>query len=1085
MIPSRKRREKQCLGNDHFGCRCGGWGRHTQWAYTSLRFRSWEQTSLSTLRGNVTDPTGAVVSGAIVELLQTETSLVRTASTSAAGDFEFPDLRRGTYRLKVTSPGFTEFIADNILLESSQTRRIDVKLELGALGSQVTVRADASVIETDTAKIHSGVTKQRYQELPIPRGWFSPAFTIISLPNVQSERGGLSLRFAGQKSSQTQLGLDGTTSDGTTNQIIYMGDIEEVSTVTVNNSAEFRSVGYFNTITKRGSNDLHGEAFYYHENSALMARPFFDPERPKNLLHSFGISMSGPVIKNRTFFYASWSAERIPAHSYNLRNVPTMAMRGGDFSHLLRLARPAAVRDPFTGSPFPGNIIPASRLNPMSVRTQETYIPAPNLGGSDLTTRNYVFLHPYHGTDRFRADYFTQRVDHHFSDRSTLFVRLMSRFTPYVLPGEYPSFTWTRQRRHNGFGVEHTYLFSAQLVNTARFGWLRDKVTDGIEIDGVTPLQGDQVVSELGLRGVNPRGFSAMGFPRMNITGYPTLRVTPGGLNPVNRDLSFADSATWSTGRHVLKFGGELKTFRNFNGIVPEGTYGIFTFNGTLSGDAYADFLLGLPFSSQRRDPFIDRVRTTRELGLYLQDTFKITSKLTLDYGLRWDYFGEDRYEDGLMYNWDPATGNVVVPGDQLESISPLYPVDIINVVAGRTAANPKMRNFAPRVGAAYRPFGSHTVIRGGYGIFTESLGQYARLQGGGPFDLTETFFNRPGDTGALFAFPDPFPAAAGDIPSQSVAGYPAGTDNGRIHQFNLSIEQQVSNIGFRVSYIGARNRGMNYNLSTNKPIPSLIAFSQSRRPYPQFVGTSFIQSDGRDNYNALQFEVQRKVGQVTFQSHYTLASNMSDYLNLQNPYDYKFWNREGTTTRHRAVFNATWELPIGRGRLLNTPGLTDHLFGGWQIYWMTFLQSGSFFSPSFSGADPSNTNTSGGLPDRVGDGNLPENERTIDRWFDASAFAVPARGRFGNSGVNILEGPSLHVHNATATKTFQLSERFRIRIIAAASNVFNHPNFGLPAANISVPSQAGMISSTYGGSEGGAERAASRRMEMRLRIDF
>jgi hypothetical protein len=618
------------------------------------------------------------------------------------------------------------------------------------------------------------------------------------------------------------------------------------------------------------------------------------------------------------------------------------------------------------------------------------------------------------------------------------------------------------------------------LVNTVRFGLYWELNPRGLEISGFRPEKGDQIVKELGILGVNPKGLSEMGFPRMDIAGYPTVTNGAGGEGEDEKVFGYADSLTWSKGRHVFKFGGEYRRISLFTSLVTEGTYGIFNFNGSLTGYGQSDFLLGLPYSSQRLDPRTGRTRLDNELGIYAQDSFKLSGRVTLEMGLRWDRFGAATYDDGLIYNWDPNTGNVIVPPNALKSISPLYPTNTIKVVAGKAKQEPSLRNFVPRLGITYRPFGQRTVIRGGYGIYTETLGRYARAQSGGPYEISETFFNAVQNGVPLFAFPNPFPAGSGNIPSQSISGYPLNTSNGRIHQFNLTIERQIRDTGFRLSYIGSRSRGLNYSVSINKPQPSLIPFSQSRQPYPQFVGASLAKSNGAANYDAFTFEVQRKVGQVTFDNHWTWTSNYYNTLNLENPYVPLFWNRYPSTSRHRVVINTTWNIPVGRGRrfLASAPAPVDHILGGWQLYWIAYMESGQFFSPSFSGADPSNTNSSGGLPDRICNGNFPPGQRSIDRWFDRSCFVVPPAGRFGNSGVNILEGPARHEHDLTISKNFQITERVRMTYGAAVVNLLNHANFGNPSANISAPGSVGVVGSTK-------SYAPNRQIMLRGHLDF
>jgi hypothetical protein len=309
-------------------------------------------------------------------------------------------------------------------------------------------------------------------------------------------------------------------------------------------------------------------------------------------------------------------------------------------------------------------------------------------------------------------------------------------------------------------------------------------------------------------------------------------------------------------------------------------------------------------------------------------------------------------------------------------------------------------------------------------------------------------------------------------------------TSNGLIHQFNVTVEQEVRSVGFRLSYIGSRDRSLNYNLGINKPQPSLTPFTAARRPYQPFVGATFARTNGKTNYDSLTLEVRRNVGWVTFDAHWSWANNVSNFLNLENPYAPNSWNRD-FTARHRVVLNTVWDLPFGRERrfLSSVPVAVNHVIGGWKVAWLAYLQTGQYFSPSFSGADPSNTNTSGGLPDRIGDGNFETGGRSLDRWFDIAAFTRPPAGRFGNSGVNVLQGPGLNNHNISISKRFPLTERFHLDYMTMISNLSNHPNFDFPASNISTPGQAGVITTQQGFFSN--EKAGPRMIEMRLRLEF
>jgi hypothetical protein len=986
--------------------------------------------------------------------------------------------------LTAQAPGFKTWVADQIVLGTSEIRRINPSFEVGAVGTEVTVQAGAAVIQTDSAKIQAVVNTSKHFDNPWVGGMatLDPSLFITTAPLVSQTSGVWSSQWAGHSSSQVQEAQDGHTNDNAVNQLNDILDAQEITVVTVNNTAEFARVGYMNLVTKSGSNQFHGQAAYWNQNSALAARQFFDDAKAKVLIHTISASASGPVIRNKLFFFASANILKIPSKQFYLRDVPTAAMRGGDFSQLLAQRTPVVVRDPLNGQPFPGNVIPAARISAVSQAVNQSYLPSPNRGGADALASNYGFTFPFPQDYHLRKD-FTQRIDYQVTGKNRIMGRMIEDWGLYVLPMNFPAFSWTRVRFNIHTVVEDTHIFTPTLVNSARVGFYKEKYTDGDPLYGVTPFKGDQAVKQIGLQGVNPKGYSAEGFPRMDISGYPSLFTQPGGERQNDHDWGYADTLTWSKGRHVLKFGGEYKPQSRFSGYIPEGAYGSFAFNGSLSGYGYADFLVGLPFTSTRLDPLTNRTLRDSELGLFAQDSFKATTRLTLDLGLRWDRFGSPRYEDGLMLNWEPGTGNVVIPPGTEGAVSPLYPTNI-TIVKGDVRMRPDNRNFVPRIGAAYR-LTDHTVIRGGYGIFTETLGRYARVQGAGPFQISETYQNVITDGQPLLSFPNPFPSslATARVPSQSITGYPLEPRNGKIHQYNATIERQLSQFGLRLSYVGSHDYGMNYGISVNKPAPSLIPFTADRRPYPQFTSASYFRNNGEGKFNAVTVEVMRKAGQITFDAHWTLASSYSNYQggsNLESPYAPLFYARDQYTPRQRAVVNAVWEIPVGKGRryLSASHPLVNGVLGGWQLYWIGYLESGHFFSPSYSGSDRSNTNTVGGLPDRLCNGNLSSDQRRIERWFDSACFAPPPTGRLGNSAPFVLEGPGYNNQNVSIAKTFPIAERLRFTFTASASDAFNHPNFNLPAANVSVPGSVGRISSLIDG-------AASRQIELRGRLQF
>ncbi len=360
------------------------------------------QTDLGTIRGVATDESGAVVPKVRIVLTNVATNISREVETTEQGDFEIPFVVQGTYRLTASATGFKNFVANDIVVRAREVRRVDARLELGAVGTQITVSEGIAVIATEGSQIAGGFDREEFVDSPLSQSFFPQAY-MTTLPNIQTPQGGWGLRFAGQAPAQIAQNMDGVTNDGANNLVQNMQDFEDLQVVAVNNSAEFSRVAQFSMASKGGGNQFHGRAYYDLINSALNARNPFAASKTPYKEHRGGANVSGPIIRNKLFFYAGYSLVRIPSQSFYQRDVPTERMRSGDFSDFLNQARPVTIRDPLTGQPFPGNIIPANRINAVSQKTQDLFIPRPNSGAPNSTFQNFQFLHPF-PTDLYRWD---------------------------------------------------------------------------------------------------------------------------------------------------------------------------------------------------------------------------------------------------------------------------------------------------------------------------------------------------------------------------------------------------------------------------------------------------------------------------------------------------------------------------------------------------------------------------------------------------------------------------------------------------------------------------------------------------------
>ncbi len=1054
------------------------------------------QTDRATLRGTVSDPSGALVPEAGITVTHIATNLERKLTSDANGNFEIPGLQPGLYRLAADKAGFRNFVADNLLLDAGQVRRVDVTLQMGGTAETVTVQAGAALIQTETGTISGELDKKKFLDRPLVDVYPSPLALMTTMPGIQGN--GWNLVMSGISDRQKQSWqMDGVANDTAGDQNDNPAFFDTVQVTQVSSGADASRATSFNMVSKRGSNDWHGSASYKHENSGLNAREFFDyrPKKSPYILHETNFDLAGPIIRDRTFFYAAWFHQNIPLGSWTNRNTATLKMRSGDFSDFTT----TTLKDPLNGQPFPDKQVPASRFNAVSKKVMDLYIPlpSPGQGSPNSTTNNYGWYFPYN-SDLYKGDWPMFRVDHKFSDSNSIFVRWMRRVTPYIRPGSgFEWATYTQKRDHRQMVISDTHVFTPSLVNTFTFGRQTDFFLYGEEEKGVKPLTGAEAVAAIGLQGVNAKGYDAMGFPQMTIQDLSTLNNSNGAINNVNSDdgvNTYSDTMTWAKGKHVLKFGGEYRTYWWFSGSINNQVYGNFSFNGNITGRGFADFLLGIPQSSSRLEPLVNRPNHNKQAGFFFADTFKVTPKLTLDYGLRWDYYANASYDDGLMYNFDLQTGSVIVPAELKSSIHPLYD-SRIPIITGDVVPKGYKKNFRPRISAAYR-LDNVTVLRGGYGEFTDSWSYTARRTGSDPFVLTESYNNNNNVLG--LSFPNPFPANIGSaaVPSQSVTVWPMDTKNGTIRQFNFTLERELwSRLGLRLSYIGMRNTGINYGTyNMNKPEPSTTPFTQSRRPYPLFNNVNVFGTDGKARYNSAQIELQKRVGTIVFNTNFTWSKSLYNWANTENPYAItNNWARDSANREKYWVNSMTLQLPFGRDqRFLNSiPGVLDHIVGGWTAQAIATFASGTWASPSYnrSGAttDPSGTNSNGGLPDAISDPQPSTFNRTVDRWFDANAYAPPPLGRFGNASPNSIEMYPIDVQHLSLAKTFRITERFKTTLTGAFSNLMNHPHFGSNATdglqrNIQN-NDPGKFTATRPNFE--PEKQSYRQIDIKLRIEF
>ena len=1055
------------------------------------------QSTLGTIRGTVSDAQGAVVPGATVIVTDEDTGVVREVVSTTDGLFEVPNLRPGTYSVDVNLAGFKASKRTGILLRAASVARVDVQLEVGTLQDVVTVVAESQNITVESPSIARGLDAQQLRDLPRNSRDIQDFLTLN--PNVV---GGFdSIQFLGGRTYGASYIQDGQPSSAgifgeLSNAAPGLDAVAEVQVLSNSYSAEFGGLAGVVVSTKRGTNQIHGSSFYDFNSNELNARTYAqalngvsrDDPNADTHDHRFGFSIGGPIHTNRTFFFGNYEGGRLKALGGGAQAiVPSQSMRAGDFS-----GASFVIRDPVTGQAFPGNRIPANRLDPA----------AQNLLGMFYPDANQTSLANGYGTyrqilpltrDRDRVD---GRIDHELSSKDSLFGRVSwQRRDP-------DAFTFESTGGNGGGGLTNlgildrgsravtvatgwTRIFSNSIVNELRGGYSED----------VRDRRSQYIAGEVGAAAGIEVPALAQGVP-----GFPQFLF--GGANRPSdirdqrqntfRDLdqasfSISNNATWLKGRHSLRFGGNYA--RNFAtdgySTGANDSKGRYNFTGWATGNSFADFLLGLPNQvteqrNTRGDQPMDTV--SNDWALFVQDDFKLSSQLTLFLGLRYEVVGVFVDKSDIFANFVLEDGgHHVVPNAQIAQLLPPGAVDLGRTIlgdsvgVGRGLMNTDRNNFSPRAGFAYR-IGSDakTVLRGGFGIFHPTgAAQGARdIMSRNPFRYSITR-NRAtlqhGFTTGTVSTSQGFGNQGLDINLESPD----------IYQYNLTVERELpGDVGLRVSYLGSTMKKLLVTREANSVQASAVPLGDinedpdaiARLPYPLY-GTflNMTTNAGEGQFNALQLELNRRFRRgFALNAAYTLADSDSNAPDSGNstigviqydPYDIeKDRGPDPNVVKHRFVLNSTWDLPIGHERAFGStmPGWADAIVGGWTMSTIFQARSGPNLTPFFVwGTDPIfPANTGVGLdgvgqfgeswrPDVTGD---PNTGGSRERFFDITAYKLPADGTLGNAKKGSLKGPGTWIANFAFYKdVFRTAGGTQVEFTAMLDNAFNHPQFFVP----------------------------------------
>ncbi len=1066
------------------------------------------QTTFGTITGTVLDPSGLPVPGVRVTVKNEGTNIAQDVTSDERGDYRVSHLNPGRYTVTASLTGFKRHTTTGIILETAATVRVDVPLAVGEVATEVTVTSGAPLVESETSNIAGVRTNQVMLRMPINvRGNFNGFFyNMLQLTPGAQQGTGSAFSLGGTRGNQTQFTLDGTS----TNSAMFgnaigpaqasMESVRELKIDLANNKAEYNLPGMVTGTSKSGENAPHGSLFYYHDNGAFNARNTFSNRVPFSIQHDVGGSVGGPIYipkvydgRDKSFFFFTYESFPSRSERVSAPNVPTVKMRRGDFSGL------ATIKNPFTGVPFANNAIPQDMMNSVSVKAQDRFYPSPNYGSAESYVGNWRGNIPGAGFKHHKDT----RIDHRLSAANSLFGRLTyARMGQNVSDSDLPAVGNRNQNRKSlAATVADTHIINPQTINEFRFGAVWN--TNPYSI----PIHGPTIVKELGLQGLSPTLPDVNGMPFFNITGLTAISTSEPFGYVDERTYSVVDNVSWTRSAHNLKGGVEIR--RNSGESYPSnpnGSFGNFSFSGTFSGFSYADFLLGLPQTSSRLNPAPPAKLLNTDLSLFFQDDWKVSRKLTLNLGFRYDLNPPYHEAGDRLFNFDPNSGKIVVPSDKsLAAVNALFPVNLVPIVtASQAGVSPSLfstdkNNVAPRFGFAYRPLATATfVIRGGYGIYSDPNTASLYNSGtGGPYISSESFTNSITGGVPLFQFPRGFPAGFGAIGSQSFNPISADIKNAYIQQWNLTVEREVLNMGVRVSYIGTASHQLVWQQNVNQPPPGTVKFDNNMRKFPSIRDVNNRVNGGNSIYHSMHVVAERKyLNGLYYQLGWTLAKSLTDVISEgetgsrpENSYNRAVERGQVPyMVRHRVVGQLLYTLPFGPGRpfLSGLTGVARAFAEGWTFSSALTTQTGTWFSPSFSGYDVSNTNTVGGRPDRIASGILPAGERTIDRWFNASAFRVPGDvdgdgkpdvpvGRFGNAGVNILDGPGSFILNAGIHKEITLRERTRVILQFTTTNTPNYVNYGLPSTNISSPAAVAKIRSA----------GAARTGQLAARIEF
>lgn len=1066
---------------------------------------AYSQATTGTLSGRITDPQGAVVPGATVQVLNADTNVAVTTQSNTSGEYVVPFLPPGTYRLVIRKTGFQQIIKSGVTLHIQETIAQDFVLAVGSVSQSVQVTTATPVMQTQSAAVGQVIDNKTISTLPLNGRDYTQLVTLVAgaAPNSYSRASnGFSLN--GGVTFQTAILVNGLnnvnyilgTDTSNINALTPSPDaIQEFHVQTGNFSAEYgRSAGgVVSVVIKSGTNELHGDAYDFLRNDKLDANDYFAKRsglaRPPLRRNQFGWTLGGPIIRNHMFFFASYQGTRQASSNSGVVSVPTPEQY-----QEIQSAQPVsfgstAIYNPFDvvngiRQEFQENTIPTKLLDPVGLKIAALY-PKPNLPSA---VNNYG----YNQSVTDNATEIDSRFDAQPSAHDTAFVtysrgiatlNLSSIFAAPGNGGNFGTYPNRQPIRAWDIGLGETHIFSTSVVNDLRAGYTHNQ-SDQL------PSEPSPLFQQFGINGI-PSLPGLNGLPTFSLTGYTGLGNRTFQPNPKLVQITQGtDIASWIHGDHTVKFGGEIMFTHNYAGTSSIAR-GSFSFNGQFTsqtagkgrGSALADLLLGQTDTATLSTPLTGRFRSFY-YGLFIQDTWKATRSLTVDMGLRYDLQTPLWERDNRMTNFDifPETSNY---GTFVSAKSGNY--------LNRTFSNLDSTDFAPRLGLAYQ-LNSKTVIRAGAGVFNGGLGyqDIAHLGTANlPFSVSVSVPTSINAATSDLVLSNGFPSGIlvpENTKNPSINSFPANFPMPKVDQWNLSIQRELPNdSSLTVAYVGSSSYDIESDNNLNAPPPGPGALNP-RRPFPQYGSNVTALTYGHSTYEALQLTYDwRFYKNLSILSDYTWSKSLDNILTNednvgggaggpQNPNDTKAEKAlSGFDVPFRFVTSIIYQLPVGKGHAFTVHSTVGQaIVSGWEVGGIYTVQHGSPHTPTVS-PDPANNGTPA-RPDRLCNGNLPRGLRTPAKWYNPACFAPAAPYTFGNSARDVIFAPGLANLDFLVDRTFNLWKESRtLEFRSEFFNFTNSAHFGSPDMTV-TNAQAGSISS---------DASPNREIEFALRLRF